>query len=191
MIGLGLHHKLVGARIHELQHAIHGFTECGVGGAAGVVQVQIFLNGQVGQGRCLALVHIIKLPERGFQLFDRGFGTRHARHLAEGLKLLLAFLHQRVGTLGLGGCLLGLALLHIHQRIRQQQPAAQEGDIRTVQLRRLIGIGVIDLFQLPVAGVQAQPCHAVRNEHGAREEQEHQNDTGADFQIDKHEIPER
>ncbi|KAG1435028.1 hypothetical protein G6F55_014424 [Rhizopus delemar] len=76
-------------------------------------------------------------------------------------------------------------------RGRQQQPATQQGGVGAVELRTLIGIGVVDLLQLIVAGIQPHPGHAIGYEHGAREEQQHQNDTGANFQIDKHEISER
>ncbi|MNT40297.1 hypothetical protein D3C72_1766040 [compost metagenome] len=161
MVALGLRHEFIGARIHELQYAIHGFTECGVGRTAGVVQVQIFLDGQVGQCGRLTLVDVVKLTVCSIQLFNECFRTRHARHLAKRVKLLVAFPHQGVGALRLGRGLLGFSLLHIHQRIRQQQPAAQKRDIRSIQLRRLVGIGVIDLFQLSVAGVQPHPRHPV------------------------------
>ncbi|MNQ80483.1 hypothetical protein D3C85_954650 [compost metagenome] len=191
VVGLCLDHKFVGAFVHELQHAVDGFAEGGVGRAARVVQIQVLLNGHGRQRGRLALVDVVELPVGGFQLFHQRFRTGHARRLAEGIQRLAAFLHEGFGPLGLRRGLFGLALLHVHQRRGKQQPAPQEGHVGAIELRRLIGVGVVHALQLFIAGVQTHPRHAIGYEHGAREEQQHQNDTGANFQITKHEISER
>ncbi|CAB3918052.1 hypothetical protein LMG26686_05385 [Achromobacter mucicolens] len=191
VIRFRLRDELVGARVGELQHVVHGLAERGVGSPACVVQVQVVLDGQILQRGGLAAVNVIELLVGGVQLGHDLFGTRHARRLAEGVEQLQAIGHERVGALGLRGRLFGLALLHVHQRIGKQQASAQERAVGALQLRRLVGIGFVDLCQLVAAGVQPHPRHPVRNEHGAREEQQHQNDTSANFQISKHEISER
>ncbi|CAB3743396.1 hypothetical protein LMG1231_05912 [Achromobacter denitrificans] len=186
-----LRDQIIGGLVHERQDFAHGFSQCRVRRAARVVQVQVVLHRHGRQRRRLALEQTVELLVGVFQLGAHGLRTRQARRLAVGVERLGAFLHQAFGALGLRGCLLGLALLHVHQGGRQQQAAAQEQAVGSVQLRRLRGIGVVDLVQLLIAGIQADPRHAIGYEHGAREEQQHQDQTGANFQIDKHEISER
>ncbi|CUJ44460.1 Uncharacterised protein [Achromobacter xylosoxidans] len=184
-----LRRELVGALVDEAEVVIDSFAELGIDVAGGVVQVQIVLDRHIGQRGRLPLEDGVVLLERGFQRLAERFRALQRRRLAEGIHHLEGILHQAFGTLGLRRRLFGLALLHVHQRRGQQQARAQENGVGTVERHRPVRIGAVDLVQLGVAGIQAHPGHAIGQEHGTREEQQHQNDAGANFQIDKHEIP--
>ena len=191
VVDLGLRREFVGARVDETQVVVDGHSELGVDVAGGVVQVQVVLDGHVGQRGRLALEHSVIFLERGFDGLAQRFRAGQLRRLAEGVHHLEGVLHQGVGTLGLRRGLFRLALLHVHQRRGQQQASAQENGVGAVQRHGLVGVRGVDLFQLVVAGIQTHPGHAIGYEHGTREEQQHQNYAGANFQIDKHGISER
>ncbi|CAB3855577.1 hypothetical protein LMG26842_03076 [Achromobacter dolens] len=191
VVHLGLRRQLIGAFVDEVQVLFDGFAELGVDVAGGVVEIQVILDRHVRQGLGLALEHCVVFLERDVDRLPQGFRARQLGRLAELVHHLEGILHQAFGTLGLGGRLFGLALLHVHQRGGQQQARAQEDGIGTSQRHRLVGVGRVDLVQLVIAGIQSHPGHAIGCEHGTREEQQHQDDAGANFQIDKHEISER
>ncbi|CUJ37377.1 Uncharacterised protein [Achromobacter ruhlandii] len=171
VIDLGLRRQLIRTLVDEGQVIVDRPAELGVDVRGGVIEVEVVLDRHVGERLGLPLDNRIVFLERGIHCLAQCLGSLQLGRLADFLHHLEGFLHQGFGALGLFGRLLGLALLHIHQRCGKQQARAQEYGVGAVEGNSLVGIGGVDLIEFRVTGIQSHPSHAVRHEHGTREEQ--------------------